>query len=147
MDVLLLKDVERLGAEGSIVSVKPGYARNRLIPSGLAVAATKARIKAVEQTKQRRDQKLVRIKEQALTVKRKLEGRSLALTLNLGADDKPFGSVTTHDLVQALEKEGFAVDRHDVRLEQPIKSLGIFEVPVRLHPEVTATLKVWVGKA
>jgi large subunit ribosomal protein L9 len=146
MDVVLLKEVERLGAEGVVVSVKAGFARNYLIPSGLAVPASPQHLRAIEELARQRAQKAQRIKEEAQALKRKLESRSLTLKLSLGVDDKPFGSVTTHDLVEALRQEGFELDKHAVRLEQPIKALGIFEVPVRLHPEVTATLKVWVVK-
>ena len=144
--VVLLKDIERLGVEGAVVSVKPGFARNYLIPTGLAVPATAQHVKAVEEAARQRTQKAQRIKEQAETLKRKLEGRSLTLKLSLGEDDKPFGSITTHDVVDAVQQEGMSIEKHAVRLEQPIKALGIYEVPVRLHSEVTATLKLWVVK-
>ena len=147
MDVVLLKDVEKLGSEGSVIHVKPGFARNYLLPYGLAAPATPAQLKAIEDAKRQRELKLQRIKSGAEALKRKLEGRSLTLKLNLGADDKPFGSITTHDVVEALAGDGIEVDKHAVHLEQPIKTLGIYEVPVRVHPEITATLKLWVVKA
>ena len=147
MDIVLLKDVERLGAEGSVVTVKPGYARNYLIPNGLAVPATAQYLNALEEANKRRDRKTARIQEEALTLKRKLEGHSWTLTLTLGEGSKPFGSITTHDIVEALATEHVTIDKHAIRLEQPIKSLGFYEVPVRLHPEVTATLKLVVAKA
>ena len=146
-DVVLLKDVEKLGTEGTVVHVKPGFARNYLLPRGLAAPATPQQLKAVEAIKQQRLQKTQRIQAEAATLKQKLESRSLTLKLNLGADDKPFGSVTTHDIVEALAREGIEVEKHAIHLEQPIKMLGIFDIPVRLHPAVTATLKVWVVKA
>ena len=146
-DVVLLKDVEKLGTEGTVVHVKPGFARNYLLPRGLAAPATPQQLKAVEAIKQQRLQKTQRIQAEAATLKQKLESRSLTLKLNLGADDKPFGSVTTHDIVEALTREGIEVEKHAIHLEQPIKMLGIFDIPVRLHPAVTATLKVWVVKA
>ena len=147
MDVVLLKAVEKLGAEGSVVNVKPGFARNYLIPLGLAAPATTAQLKALEQAQRQRLQKSQRIKADAEALKRKLEGRSLTLKLNLGADGKPFGSVTSHDVVEALGQEGLQVEKHAIQLEEPIKSLGVFDVPIRLHPDVTATLKLWVVKA
>ena len=147
MDVILLKAVEKLGAEGAVVHVKPGYARNYLVPRGLAVLASPAQLKMVETIRQQRARQSQRIAGEAQALKQKLESRSLTLKLSLGADDKPFGSVTTHDLVEALAHEGIVIEKHAVRLEEPIKALGVYEVPVRLHAEVTATLKVWVVKA
>ena len=147
MDLVLLKDVEQLGAEGTIVRVKPGYARNYLLPRGLAAPATAQHLKAVEEVKRQRQQKTDRLLADAQALKRKLEGRSLTLKLTLGVDDKPFGSITTHDIIDALARDGMTLEKHTVYLEQPIKSLGIFDVPVRVHPEVTATLKVWIVKA
>ena len=147
MDVVLLKDVEKLGAEGAVVKVKPGFARNYLLPHGLAALATAQQLKAIEETKRQRLQKTRRARRDADALKCKLEARSLTLKLNLGEDDKPFGSITTHDIADALAQEGIVMDKHAVQLERPIKSLGVFDVPVRLSPEVTATLKVWIVKA
>ena len=146
MDVVLLKDVEKLGTEGAVVHVKPGFARNYLLPRGLAAPATPQQLKALDVIRQQRAQKLQRAKAAAEAIKRKLESRSLTLKLSLGVDDKPFGSITTHDIAEALTREGLEVDKHAVRLEQPIKGLGVYDVPVRVHPEVTAILKLWVVK-
>lgn len=147
MDVILLKDIEKLGAEGAVVRVKSGYARNYLVPSGLAVEATPQQLRAVEAAKRRRQQQAERLQAEAETLKRRLEGRSLTLKLTLGEDDKPFGSVTIHEIAETLTREGLPVEKHAVQLEQPIKALGIYDVPVKLHPNVTATLKLWVVKA
>ena len=147
MDVVLVKDVERLGAQGAVIHVKPGYARNYLLPMGLAVPATPQQLKALEAVTRQRLQKTQRVHAAAETFKRKLESRSLTLKLTLGADDKPFGSVTAHDLVEALAREGLEVEKHAIRLEEPIKTLGVYDIPVRVHPQVTATLKVWIVKA
>jgi len=146
MDVILLKDIEQLGAEGAVVHVKPGYARNYLLPQGLAVLATATQLKAAEARQRQQQEKLQRIKAQAQTLKRKLEGHPLTLKLSLGEDEKPFGAITTHEIMDALQREGFELEKHALHLDQPIKSLGIFELPVRLHPEVTAVLKLWVVK-
>jgi large subunit ribosomal protein L9 len=147
MDVVLLKSVERLGTEGCVVAVRPGYARNYLIPNGLALPATPQRLRMLEELKTRREQQAARIRQRALALKRKLESRSVTLTLSLGEGGKPFGSVTVHDIAQALQEDQFPVEKPAIQLEEPIKALGIYEVPVRLHPEVTATLKLWVVKA
>jgi len=147
IEVVLLKDVEVLGKEGAVVPVKTGFARNYLLPRGWAVLARPEVVKAVEARKQHAQRKQERIHEQAEALKRSLESRSLTIKLALGEQDKAFGSITTHDIVQALAQEGFTVDKHAVHLEEPIKALGIYEVPVRLHAEVTATVKLWVVKA
>ena len=147
MDVILLKDVEKLGSEGTVVHVKPGFARNYLMPLGLALPATPRHLKAVEVAKQQRVKKTQRIQADAEAVKRQLESRSLTLKLTLGEDDKPFGSVTTHDIMEALAREGIQIEKRAIQLEQPMKSLGIYDIPVKLHPSVTATLKLWVVKA
>ena len=147
MEVILLKDIEKLGTEGAVVQVKPGFARNYLLPRGLAAPATPQQLKTIEETKRQRLKKAQRMKADAEALKRKLESRSVTLKLSLGEDDKPFGAITTHDIVDALAHEGLTIDKHAVHLEHPIKTLGIFDVPVRLHPDVTATVKLWVVKA
>lgn len=146
MDVILLKDVESLGATGVIVQVTPGYARNYLLPLGLAAPATPERLKMIEETKRQRSKKTARMRQEAEAVKRALEGRAVTLTLSVGEEDKPFGSITGHDIMEALVQGGIALEKHAVQLKQPIKTLGVFEVPVRLHPDVTATVKVSVVK-
>ena len=147
MDVVLLADVDTLGTEGAVVHVKPGYARNYLLPRGLAATATPQQLKLVEATARRRQQRTEQLRAEAEALKQKLEGRSLTLKLNVGADDKPFGSITTHDLAEALKQDQITIEKHAIQLEQPIKTLGVFEVPVKLHTNVTATVKVWVVKA
>ena len=147
MDVVLLKSIEKLGTEGAVVHVRPGFARNYLIPLGLAAQATPQQLKALESVTRARAQKNQRVQAEAEAFKRTLEGRSLTLKLTLGEGDKPFGSVTAHDLVEALQREGIEVEKHALQLEQAIKSLGVYDVPIRLHPQVTATLKVWIVKA
>jgi large subunit ribosomal protein L9 len=147
MDVILLKDVERLGKEGSVVHVKPGFARNYLLPLGLALPVTPERVRAVEERTRQAERRRARILEQAQALKQRIESRSLTMKLNLGEHDVAFGSLTAHDIVQALADEGITVEKRALALEEPIKALGIYEIPVRTHPEVTATLKLWVVKA
>jgi len=147
MEIILLKDVEKVGAEGAVVRVKSGFARNYLIPHGLAARATPQQLATVQEAARRQQQKAERQRAEADTLKRKIEGRSLTMQLSLGAEDKAFGAITTHDVCEALAREGITVEKHAVHLEQPIKSLGIYEIPVRVHPDVTATLKLWVVKA
>ncbi len=146
MDVILLKDVEKLGAEGAVLTVKPGFARNYLMPRGLAVPASPQQLKAVEALRRQRSRQAERMKAGMEALKQKLEARSLTLKLSLGEGEKPFGAITAHDVFEALQHEGLEVDKHAVGLKQPIKALGVYDVPVRLHPDVTATLKLWVVK-
>ena len=146
MDVILLKDVEKLGAEGSVIHVKPGFARNYLLPQGLAAAATSERLKTVEALKRRRLEREQKARAEADALKRRLESRSFTFTLTVGEDGAPFGSVSLHEIAAALAKEQLPVQKHHIQLEQPLKTLGTFEVPVRLHAEVTAMLKVLITK-
>ena len=149
MDVVLLKDVEKLGSQGAVVHVKPGFARNYLLPHGLAAPATPQQLRIVQDTQRQRAQKTQRLMAEAEALKRTLEGRPLTLTLNLGVEGKSFGAITTHDIMEALTRahQGLIIEKHAVQLEQPIKSLGTFDVPVRLQTDVTATVTVLVVKA
>ena len=146
MDVVLLQDLETLGREGSIVQVKRGYARNYLLPRQLAALATPAVLKRLEETKKLRAVQRERAQAEAEALKQQVERQALALTLTAGENDTVFGSVTVHDLFEALKARGVAVEKSAIRLERPIKTLGEFDVPVRLHADVTATLKVSVTK-
>ena len=147
MEIILLKDVDKVGKEGAVVRVKPGFARNFLLPRGLALPATASNTKSVEERARQTQKKRDRARRQAETVKQTLESRSVTLTLAMGEGDKAFGSITVHDIVEALAKDGLTVEKRAVQLAEPIKTLGTFDVPVRVHPEVTATLKVLIVKA
>ncbi len=147
MDVLLLKDVDKIGAEGAVIKVKPGFARNFLLPRGLAVAATPERVRQVEAAQRRRQEQAKLAQAEAEALKQKLERHTVTLKLNVGTDGQPFGSVSVHDVAEALTGGGFAIEKKQIQLDQPIKTLGITDVPVRLHADVTATVKVSVVKA
>jgi large subunit ribosomal protein L9 len=142
-----LSNVERLGKPGAVVKVKPGFGRNFLIPRGLALPATPAHMRDVEERARQAQGKAQRLRKQAESLKQKLEARSLTLKLTLGEGGAAFGSISVHDLAEALAQDKRPVDRAMIKLEEPIKSLGIYEVPIRLHADVTAALKVWVVKA
>ena len=147
MDIVLLKDVDRLGKEGAVVRVKPGFARNFLMPRGLALPATPEHTRAAEERQRRAQGKRDRIRKQADALRQTLESTSLTLKLTLGEGEKAFGSVTSHDILDALAKDGLTIEKHAVGLTEPIKALGMYDVPIRLHPEVTAILKVCIVKA
>lgn len=143
MKVLLLQDVENLGLKGEIVRVKDGYARNYLIPRGLARAVTPSVLKAWEEERRQKRRKLERERKAAEALAQKIQGTELVFTLKVGPEGKPFGSVTTADILKALEEKGFeGLSRGMVRLRSPLRDVGRHEVTLRLYPEVTTTVIV-----
>jgi large subunit ribosomal protein L9 len=147
MKVILKENIDTLGHIGDIVKVAPGYARNYLIPKGYAIEATSRNAKALEHTKRQMEYKKNKVRELAKNLAEKIEASPLTLLHNAGEGDKLFGSVTNMELAEALKKIGLDIDRKKILLAEPIKHLGEFDVPIKLHPEVTATLKVIVAKA
>jgi large subunit ribosomal protein L9 len=144
MEVILREDVDKLGNRGEIVKVAPGYARNFLLPKRLAVAATDANKKIVEQERQAHLRKEAKLKTEAEDLSKLLAGVSVTIAQKAGEADQLFGSVTAKDIAEALERKNFTIDRRKVQLEEPIKQLGEFKVPVRLHKDVTAEITVAV---
>ena len=144
MEVILREDVPQLGQRGDLVKVKPGYARNYLIPRKLAMLATAGARKQVVDMKAANARKDAREKSGAESLAAQLGELTLTISAKAGEQDQLFGSVTTMDIAAALEKEGITLDKRQISIEEPIKTLGIYTVPVKLAPEVTATLKVWV---
>ena len=146
MEVILREEVENLGRRGDLVKVASGYARNFLLPQRLAVTATESNKKIVEQEKQaylRRDAKEV---GGANELAKMMSNVSLTIAQKAGENDHLFGSVTAQDIATLLEKQGYAIDRRKVHLEEPIKTLGDFKVAVRLHRDVTVEIPVHVVK-
>jgi len=145
MEVILNQDVQKIGKAGSVVKVKDGFARNFLIPNRLAVVATPLSLKKLEQEKQKKILQMQNLKKQSEELKDKLAQLSLTIAaLTQSEEEKLFGSITAQDIAAALKEEGFDIDKNLLELNEPIKSLGIYEVPVKLHPEVLAKVKVWV---
>lgn len=146
MKVLLRQNFESLGEAGKIVNVKDGYARNFLLPRGIAFEASERNLKIFEQEKRR----LVGLKEKekksAEVLKAKMDGVSITATLPVGEDDRVFGSVTNQDIADLLAAKGFSIDKRKIVLEEPVRALGIYEVPVKLHSEIESTIKLWVVK-
>lgn len=146
MQVILRKDVEKLGTAGDIVEVSNGYGRNFLFPKGLAVEASKKNIRTLEHEKRLiGDRKKKELKD-AEELGKRISEISVTIPMQAGEEDKLFGSVTSMDIAEALSKEGVSVDKRDVLLEEPIKRLGIYPVNVKIHTDVTAEVKVWVVK-
>ena len=146
MEVILSQDVEKIGKAGSIVKVKDGFGRNFLIPNNLAVSVTPENLKKLEQEKAKKNQHLEKIKKEAEELKSRLANFSLTLTALTKEEDKLYGSITAQDISQALKDEGFEIDKSCIEMDEPLKALGIFEIPVKLHSEVETKIKVWVVK-
>ncbi len=146
MKVILLEDIKSLGAAGTQVEVAEGYARNYLIPGRLALGATPGNLKVYDNEAKARSKKKDKEKQEAVALAAVLGGLQVHIARNAGDDDKLFGSVTNADVAEGLLALGHKVDKRTVRLEEPLKSLGMFDVLVHLHPEVNATVKVWVVK-
>lgn len=144
MKVVLTKRVEGLGLEGDVVTVKDGYARNYLIPKGLALEATEGNIKALEQKKKTYELKVIRKREEALRLKELIEKTNLIIKRKTQEEGKIFGSVTSSDISEALEKKGFQVDRKKILLERPIKALGEYQISIKLFPQIEARINVAV---
>jgi large subunit ribosomal protein L9 len=146
MELILNQDIDRIGKAGNIVKVKDGFARNFLIPNGLAVPVTPANLKKLEQEKQLKTLQLEKAKREAEELKAKLAHLSLTIPVLTHEEDKLYASITVQDLTTALSEEGFNIDKNSIVLDEPIKALGIFEVPINLHPEISAKVKVWIVK-
>jgi len=146
MQIVLKEDIDKLGRRGEVVKVADGYARNYLLPLGKALPATQGNLKVIEREKRLYVVCLTKEKEENETLSSRIQALSLTLVRKVGEGDVLYGSVTSGDIAEALSKEGIVVDKRRIQLGEPIKSLGIYTVPIRLHPEVTAEVKVWVVK-
>jgi large subunit ribosomal protein L9 len=144
MEVILRYDVPKLGHAGEAVSVADGYARNYLLPRGIAEKATKDNLARIEAELRRRAQAEAKEREACESLSARLAELSVTIARKAGEDDKLYGSVTNMDIAKALEGEGLTIDRRKVIVDPPIKELGVFNVDVHLHPEVTGTVRVWV---
>jgi large subunit ribosomal protein L9 len=146
MEVILLEDIPSLGNIGDTVKVADGYARNFLLPQKKAVQATSKKLKALEHEKRLVQDRMDKSVKEAEKLAQRLEDYSCTISKTVGESGKLFGAVTSMEIEQNLRENGFNIERKDILLEEPIKSLGIYTVPVRLNADVTANLKVWVVK-
>ena len=146
MEVILREDVEKLGIRGEMVKVAPGYARNFLLPKKLAVAATESNKKIIEQERQAHLRKEAKLHSEAQDLSKLLTGVSVTILQKAGENDQLFGSVTAKDVADALAAKDFTIDRRKIHMEEPIRQLGEFKVPVRLHKDVTAEVTVVVAR-
>ena len=144
--VVLQKDVPNLGPGGQIVRVRPGYARNYLIPRGLAARATEQNLRRIDELKRLAAERADRELAEAREIVQKLEAASVKLERAVGEENRMYGSVTTKDVEHAFAELGLTVDRRKIELAEPIKTLGAHEVPIKLHPQVKAVLRIEVVK-
>lgn len=147
MEIILTQDVDKLGKIGSVIKVKDGFARNFLFPQHLAMPATPANLKKIEQEAKRTADLHQREKEKAESLRNRLNAMSITIPVIAHDEDKLYGSISTSDIIEALNQEGISELTDDaVTLDEPIKSIGVYDVAIRLHPEVSAKIKVWVVK-
>jgi large subunit ribosomal protein L9 len=146
MEVILKEDVAKLGSRGDVVKVAEGYGRNFLLPRKLAIEASAGNKKVIEQMRAAAVRRSAKEKAQAEELSKQFDGISVSFQRRSGENDQLFGSVTSGDLADSLEKKGFNIDRRKIQLHEPLKSLGDFTVPVKLHKDVTAHLKVVIEK-
>ncbi len=144
MKLILREDVENLGKGGELVEVKPGYGRNYLLPRGLAVAANPKNVRELEHQRKIAESKAAKLKASADAVAKRLTDTPVTLRRKVGEQDKLYGSVTALDIVEALAARGLQLDRRTIDLPEPLKTVGDFEVPVKLHREVIGKVKVKV---
>ncbi|MDD5633697.1 MAG: 50S ribosomal protein L9 [Candidatus Omnitrophica bacterium] len=146
MKVILLKDISGLGKLGSEVEVKDGYAKNYLIPNNFVVEATKGALRTVEQKKLAASRKEEKLKEEYKKLADKISSISCTISVEAGEEDKLFGAVTSEMIADSLKLEGAEIDKKKVVLDEPIKKLGVYNVEIRLHPDVKTQVKIWVVK-
>ncbi|NLX92102.1 MAG: 50S ribosomal protein L9 [Firmicutes bacterium] len=144
MKIILTEDVRDLGEKGEVKEVSPGYARNYLIPKGLAVEATQGQLRALKAKQEILSRKNAKEEKTARELAAKLSGKSFAIKVKAGESGRLFGSVTAADLAEMLEKNGFNVDKKKIELTEPIKELGEFTIQVKLHPEVRVPIQVTI---
>ena len=147
MEVILRQAVESLGKPGDVVKVSNGYARNYLLPHGVAFEATPGNLKRIQQEKDRLEAAENERREAAQGLAAKLEQVQLTFSARVGDEGKLFGSVGSADIAQQLESQGFHIEKRQIDLHEPIKALGVYRIPIRLHADVKPEIRVWVIKS
>ena len=146
MRIVLREDVDKLGRRGEIVDVAAGYARNFLLPKGKALAATEGNLKVVERERRRYVLTQAKEREEAAAVASRLAGIACTIVRKVGENEQLYGSVTSADIADYLAKEGVVIDKRRILLDEPLKALGIYTVPVKVHADVMGEVRVWVVK-
>ena len=145
MKVILKTDMSEVGLEGDIVDVAKGYARNYLIPKGFALEANNQNMKLMEMQKKKIDARRLKAKESAEKIRDEISSLVVNIFQKVGEEEKLYGSVTSIDIAEHMEKMGVTIDRKKILLDKPIKNLGEFDVPIKLHPDITGSIKVVVS--
>lgn len=146
MKVILIENINRVGNIGDIVDVSNGYARNYLIPKNKAKVASPGNMKIMESLKKKKAAEDAKILAEAKALADKISALSLTISAQVGEEEKLFGSVSNDDISEALSEEGIKIDKRDILLDEPIKKLGVYQVMVKVNPEVKANLRVWIVK-
>ncbi|MEW6170252.1 MAG: 50S ribosomal protein L9 [Candidatus Omnitrophota bacterium] len=146
MEVILLKDVEKIGKQGTVIKVKDGFARNFLLPNSLAVEATTHNLKKIQQDQEKKKVFLEKQKKELEVLAQKISKLSFTIKCEVHAEEELYGSVGAQEIVRVLKDEGIDVEKENILLNEPIKKLGIYDIPIKLHPEVSSRVKVWVVK-
>ena len=146
MKVILLKNIDRLGKKGELVEVKDGYARNYLIPQGLVLQSTKDNFKKLEIIKNKEKKLLAKYKDEAMALKERIEELSLTIATQAKDEHEIFGSIGEGQILKALTNEGIPEEKLKLSFSEPIRKLGVYNLEVTLHPEVTAMVRVWIVK-
>jgi large subunit ribosomal protein L9 len=146
MEVILTKDIKGLGKTQEVVKVKDGFARNFLLPKGFALLATEKNLKEIAELEKIKAQEKEKEKRLAMELAARLNNTSVNVTVAVNEEEKLYGSVTNLDIANALKEEGFDIEEDNILLDEPIKNLGIYDIAVKLHPEIQAKIKVWIVK-
>lgn len=146
MKVILIKDIENLGSAGEVVQVNDGFGRNFLIPRSEALIASDANVAQFESRRKQHEAVTERERRAAEVIAKKLETDSLTAQVKVGEEDRLFGSVTVQNIAELLKEKGYDIERRAIHLEDGIRELGVYNIEVRLHPDVKATVKLWVVK-
>ncbi len=144
MKVILIEKIDKVGDIGDVITVKEGYARNYLIPKKLAKEATAGNLKSLESLLKKKAAAEAKVLEEAQKIADRIAALSVSIQAQAGEEEKLFGSVSSEMIAEALSQEGVSVDKRDILLDEPIKKLGVYQVAVKIHPQVKASLKVWV---
>ena len=143
-EVLLMADVKDLGVEGDVVTVADGYARNYLLPRNLAAPVTDVTRKRLEKIRREREEVRKAELEAARQIAEKLEQSSCTIPVKVGEEDKMFGSVTSADIAEVLAAKGVEIDKHKIALDEPIRELGVYDIRIKIHTDVDASVKIWI---
>jgi large subunit ribosomal protein L9 len=146
MKVILKTNIDKMGAKGEVKEVKDGFARNYLIPKGLAVESNAANLKRLEEEQVKIKAKEAKDKEEAQVFAKELENHSYTISSRAGVDDKLYGAITSQDIADCIKQEVAEIDKKKIQLDEPIKKLGIYQIPIKIYPDVVANIKVWIVK-